>query len=255
MNCLYRLISNVRHPLHRIGMPMKYLRSAYSDTAECVEIPSVPSFLKLPPKLNEIKQQKYDYFLVLDFEATCDSPVNAVPQEIIEFPVLKVNAKTFETESEFHSYVRPVINPQLSKFCIELTGITQEIVDNSLVFEDVFQDYQNWLHKEGLLKPGVKLTCATCGDWDLRFMLPMQCKGLRLPVPDFMKRWINVKVSFAELTDTYPRNMMTMIKYCQLQHEGRLHSGIDDCRNIARVLKNLAERGMVFECNGKGNGN
>ncbi len=41
-------------------------------------------------------------------------------QEIIEFPVLKVNAKTFETESVFHQYVLPRVHPELSSFCIEV---------------------------------------------------------------------------------------------------------------------------------------
>lgn len=39
-----------------------------------------PPFLKLPARIAERKDQKYDYFLVLDFEATCDSPVTVVPQ-------------------------------------------------------------------------------------------------------------------------------------------------------------------------------
>lgn len=37
-----------------------------------------------------------DYYLVLDFEATCEKHKKIVPQEIIEFPVLKVNARTLK---------------------------------------------------------------------------------------------------------------------------------------------------------------
>lgn len=44
-----------------------------------------PPFLKLPPRTFERKKQNYDYFLVLDFEATCDSPITVVPQVIINF--------------------------------------------------------------------------------------------------------------------------------------------------------------------------
>lgn len=50
-----------------------------------------------------IKSQNYDYFLVLDFEATCDEQRKIHPIEIIEFPVLKINARTFECESTFHT--------------------------------------------------------------------------------------------------------------------------------------------------------
>ncbi len=74
-----------------------------------------------------IAEQSFDHFLVLDFEATCDRQRQPKPQEIIEFPCLKVSAKTFETEATFHRYVRPVRHPELSLFCTELTGITQEV--------------------------------------------------------------------------------------------------------------------------------
>ena len=49
------------------------------------------------------KNQNYDYFLVLDFEATCDEQRKTHPIEIIEFPVLKINARTFQCESTFHT--------------------------------------------------------------------------------------------------------------------------------------------------------
>ena len=50
-----------------------------------------------------MKDQNYDYFLVLDFEATCDEERKTHPIEIIEFPVLKINARTLQCESTFHT--------------------------------------------------------------------------------------------------------------------------------------------------------
>ncbi|XP_023221844.1 ERI1 exoribonuclease 3-like [Centruroides sculpturatus] len=112
----------------------------------------------------------FDYFLVLDFEATCHRHTKLNPQEIIEFPVIKVNGKTFETESEFHEYVQPYINKKLSSFCTELTGISQEMIENKKHLEEVLQDFQLWMEKEVLLKPKVKFAFVTCGDWDLKKM-------------------------------------------------------------------------------------
>ena len=40
---------------------------------------------------------------VLDFEATCDEQKKIYPIEIIELPVLKINARTFQCESIFHT--------------------------------------------------------------------------------------------------------------------------------------------------------
>ena len=38
-----------------------------------------------------ISPQQFDYFLVLDFEATCERDTRLNPQEVIEFPCLKVS--------------------------------------------------------------------------------------------------------------------------------------------------------------------
>lgn len=52
-------------------------------------------------------KQRYDYFLVLDFEATCDDKRQIRPQEVIEFPIVVVDAVTLENVAEFHYYIKP----------------------------------------------------------------------------------------------------------------------------------------------------
>lgn len=213
--------------------------------------PLLEQALPLAPKLGKRPKQKFDYFLVLDFEATCESPGNLDPQEIIEFPVLKVNSDTFEIESTFHSYVRPEIHPVLTSFCTELTGVIQSMVDNEPVFKEVFENFQQWLITENILKPDIKFAFATCGDPDLDFLLPLQCYISGIEMPEYMKQWINVKRSFCEITPyTWPDNLMAMMKMCELEFTGDLHSGIDDAQNIARVMADLTDRGLVFDING-----
>lgn len=68
--------------------------------------------------------QPLSKLLVLDFEATCDSEKFS-PPEIIEFPVVVFDTATLRIEEEFHQYVRPTVNPQLTPFCTQLTGIQQ----------------------------------------------------------------------------------------------------------------------------------
>ncbi|GFT77271.1 ERI1 exoribonuclease 3 [Nephila pilipes] len=210
-----------------------------------------PEEVTLASKVSVKPKQLFDYFLVLDIEATCDSPTNVDPPEIIEFPVLKVNAETFETESVFHSYVRPVVNPELTNFCTELTGIIQGMVDDEPEFKEVYQNFLQWLEKEHILKPGVKFAFATCSDPDLNYFFPLQCRVSGIEVPAYMKEWICVKRSFCDIWPyTWPDNISKMLEYCELKPQGCLHSGIDDATNIARVIKDLAERGLVFKING-----
>ncbi|XP_078527850.1 ERI1 exoribonuclease 3 isoform X3 [Lissotriton helveticus] len=234
---------------------------------------AVPPMAAFPP-------QRYHYFLVLDFEATCDKP-QIHPQEIIEFPILKLNGRTMEIESTFHTYVQPVVHPQLTPFCTEapppdqrslprlirlfssvkhrfqqnipcstlkLTGIIQEMVDGQPTLNQVLERVDEWMGKEGLLDPSVKSIFVTCGDWDLKLMLPGQCEYLGLQVADYFKQWINLKKAYSFAIGTWPKNgLLDMNKGMSLQHIGRPHSGIDDCRNIANIMKTLAHRGFIFK--------
>lgn len=69
--------------------------------------------------------QDFQYFVVIDFEATCDKEKNPHPQEIIEFPSVIVNGITGQLEACFQTYVRPTCNQVLTDFCKDLTGIQQ----------------------------------------------------------------------------------------------------------------------------------
>lgn len=73
----------------------------------------------------DFQLQEFQYFVVIDFEATCDKVKNPHPQEIIEFPSVLVNSMTGQLEDYFQIYVRPTHNQLLSDFCKELTGIQQ----------------------------------------------------------------------------------------------------------------------------------
>ena len=50
-----------------------------------------------------------------------------------------IDLKQLKVIGEFHHYVTPVHNPKLTKFCTELTGITQEMVDGKLKLEVVLE--------------------------------------------------------------------------------------------------------------------
>ncbi|KAG1365509.1 hypothetical protein COCNU_12G005090 [Cocos nucifera] len=74
---------------------------------------------------HEFQFQEFQYFVVIDFEATCDKEKNLHPQEIIEFPSVLVNSATGQLEASFQTYVRPLYHQCLSNYCKELTGIQQ----------------------------------------------------------------------------------------------------------------------------------
>ena len=177
---------------------------------------------------------------MLDFEATCDEKKTPRPQEIIEFPVLKVNATTMETEAIFHSYVQPTAHPILTPFCTQLTGITQEMVDGKPTLLQVLNMFDQWMTTENL-KDNVNICFVTCGDWDLKTMLPGQCKHLGVDVPVYFNKWVNIKKAFSSIMNCKAISMVNMLEKLELTLDGRHHSGIDDSKNIARILKELSK--------------
>jgi ERI1 exoribonuclease 3 len=184
-------------------------------------------------------------FLVLDFEAQCLDGEAIRPQEIIEFPTIAIDAATRQEVSRFHSYIRPVAHPQITPFCTTLTGITQEMVQNCDPFKDVLARWVDWA---GSLADQDHII-VTCGDWDLKTALPEQCRHSSLRVPERLRRWINIKAAFG---DHYgmkkrPPGMVGMLAKMGMEVEGRHHSGIDDCHNIARVLVRLLEEGWSWK--------
>ena len=92
------------------------------------------------------------------------------------------------------------------------------------------------------------VTFFTHGDWDLKTMLPLQCKLSGVKVPRGMQYgYKNVKTIFSQI---YPhvrgKGMANILEAMELELIGRHHSGIDDTRNIARIIIELIKRGAVI---------
>ncbi|KAI0639778.1 exonuclease RNase T and DNA polymerase III [Trametes polyzona] len=195
------------------------------------------------------------YLLVLDFEATCDDTHHVVPREemeIIEFPTILYDIKEDKVEATFHEYVRPTLHPTLTQFCTNLTGIQQNTVDAASPFPEVWQRFQEFLRTHGILDAPSSAAFLTCGDWDLKTMLPLQLRHSGITeaftssgavVPPF-DRWINVKRSYKLCHRLrYAKGMDGMLRHANMELEGRHHSGIDDCKNILRLVRKLRRDG------------
>jgi len=187
------------------------------------------------------KVGQVDYFIVIDFEATCEStnPPGYL-HEIIEFPAVLVCAETHEVVSEFHAYCRPTNSPILTDFCKELTGITQLQVDSAAPFPTVLRRFDEWLKQ---MVPTGTFCIATDGPWDIDRFLKQQCRHLQLDIPHYFHRWVNIRKHFSNFYKISNANVELMLQHLGLEFQGRPHSGIDDSRNIARILMELRKDG------------
>lgn len=188
------------------------------------------------------------YVCVLDFEATCWADTrNDEIREIIEFPsvLYKVDFKNkIKFISEFQKYVKPQLNPILSDFCTELTGITQETVDTADIFSIVYEQHYKWIQSN--VPENSKLIFVTCGEWDLRDMLPIEVKRYNLVLHYCYTKYVDLKTEFGRCFETKVGGMVNMLKKANIELTGKHHSGIDDCRNMAKIVIKMIENKHKF---------
>ncbi|KAL5226689.1 hypothetical protein ABZP36_014954 [Zizania latifolia] len=188
--------------------------------------------------------QEFQYFVVIDFEATCDKENNPHPQEIIEFPSVLVNSATGQLEASFQTYVRPTYHQLLTDFCKELTGIQQIQVDRGVPLSEALLMHDKWLEDKGIKH--TNFVVVTWSNWDCRVMLESECRLKRIRKPPYFNRWINLKVPFQKVFGSVRCNLKEAVQLAGLTWEGRAHCGLDDARNTARLLALLMHRGFKF---------
>uniref|UniRef100_A0A8R1DU41 Exonuclease domain-containing protein n=2 Tax=Caenorhabditis japonica TaxID=281687 RepID=A0A8R1DU41_CAEJA len=199
--------------------------SAFVESTNLVKSRAVKSAPKYPSFVSKQKgnkmSQKYEFVLVLDFEATCQEnskgPLLPV-QEIIEFPVVQLSTKDWKEVRRFHKYIRPTESPRITSFCTSLTGIIQEMVDNQSTLSKVLVEFDTWMKEDSRLQ-SENFAFVTCGDWDLKVALPNEANFKKIPIPDYFNQWINVKKAYSEHTNQFARGMAQLLQIFKIQHQ------------------------------------
>nr|CAB3470492.1 unnamed protein product [Digitaria exilis] len=174
---------------------------------------------------DKVKPQKFDYLLILDLEGKV---------EILEFPVMMIDAQSMEFIDSFHSVWH----------------------DTAIPFKQVLQEFEDWMENNNLWKKkqGGSLKSAafvTCGNWDLKTKVPEQCKVSKIKLPTYFMEWINVKDIYLNFYRRRATGMMTMMRELQMPIVGSHHLGIDDSKNIARVVQRMLAEGAVMQITAK----
>jgi 3'-5' exoribonuclease 1 len=203
----------------------------------------------------------YDYFIVIDFECTCEDNIFEYEHEIIEFPAILVDVRQKVVIDHFSTYVRPVINPTLSPFCTKLTGITQEMVDRAPYFPDALRLFRRWMESHKL-NPAIRHGCpgsfafVTDGPWDLAKFFQMQCLQVGMTtVPHEFRYFVNVRKAFINRycrgRPLHKVSLASMLTELEMQFQGREHCGLDDSLNIARIVIRMLQDRAELRVNEK----
>jgi inhibitor of KinA sporulation pathway (predicted exonuclease) len=66
------------------------------------------------------------------------------------------------------------------------------MVEDAAPLKEVMEDFHKWLLSQHLLNK--EFAVVTCGDWDLKELLPRQFLHTGQVVPAYFKSWINIKM-------------------------------------------------------------
>lgn len=228
--------------------------------------PNVPVSLSVASKpsvifpKNSIPQSSFqcrrgcpdEYLIILDLEATCDYSPNPVVDretaEIIEWSWVTLNVPTLEEVHSEQIYVQPDNLEGLTPYCRALTHITRAKLENAVSLAGAVARFESYISDNFR---NTKFHLCTDGIWDLQVQVFMEFRRKNIPADKFFyNEYYDVKTEFANLFPWFYRKATPalghMLEAFNLDFVGQHHSGIDDCRSIAQLVKLLLPFGNCF---------
>lgn len=192
--------------------------------------------------MTEINLARYQYILVVDLEATC-CDLQSIPRyqmETIEIGAVMVATDSLEIIDEFQTFIKPLRHPVLTEFCLNLTSITQVQVDNAPTFPDAIKLWRPWLSQFD------KTIFGSWGDYD-RKQLQQDSKHHHIDLPyPVSSNHVNLKEIFCTTQVLNKRyGMAQALNLANIPLTGTHHRGIDDARNISKLLPYILDRQKI----------
>ena len=182
---------------------------------------------------------RFPKIAIIDLEATCTDNLDHKKvffSEILEFGICILDLHTKQVDKTHQVYVKPQISA-ITPFCEELTGINYAKVADSLFFREAYREVITFLKKEKVP------AWASFGAYD-RSMIRKQCEFFNVhineldSVPHF-----NVKdLVWSDIESKKGPGMSNALAHYGLSLEGRHHSGVDDAKNISKLLVHLLNK-------------
>jgi inhibitor of KinA sporulation pathway (predicted exonuclease) len=79
-------------------------------------------------------------------------------------------------------------------------------------------------------------------------MLPIELERYHLKKYHCYSKYLNLKDEFEKCFGQKAGSMPNMLKKLKIELTGKHHSGIDDCKNLAKVVIEMIKRGYQFVC-------
>jgi sporulation inhibitor KapD len=180
--------------------------------------------------VNDGRVERMRQYLFIDFEFTMpdsDEDRAAFVPEIIEAGIVSVVGDA--VRDTFSSYVKPVLNPTLTKRCREFLHITQEQVDGGISFETLVEKINAYLKTR-------PTTIVTWGNSDLHVLQESCGRTPNLSLRDFEALDLA-----AEYKRFFGGHNTTSLKKAVMEYVGigfdQRHRALDDALATYEVFK------------------
>jgi inhibitor of KinA sporulation pathway (predicted exonuclease) len=161
-------------------------------------------------------------------------------REIIQIAAVKVelSLSSAQVVSSFNTLVKPVINPTLSDYIIQITGIEQR------VFDDKGVDYQAALLQFYAFCSQGTLPCYPWGN-DKNILFD-NCLLNGIQMPDFSASFYNLHI-MARQVNIYGAHICSgeLASHLGLDLHGHIHNALFDVRSIALALNQWMQKEVL----------
>ena len=173
-------------------------------------------------------------FILFDIEATCwDGYHSNGIQEFIELGAIAIDRFGEETGS-FVEYIRPEINPVLSQYCRDLTGISQEEVNAAGTFEEVYDKFENWV------QPEPDTWFVSWGSFD-KEILNETCDRF-FSEPSMIQNHLDLRRAFTGMKNLSPHtSLVKALEHEEWAFEGEPHRAMPDTQNMTLIFREYFE--------------
>ena len=175
------------------------------------------------------------HYLVIDLEmcmvkGSAKKKMKGEKQEIIQIGAVMMDQK-HRIIDEFSSFVKPEYG-KVDEFIENLTGITQDNVDQAPILRSVLMKFADWIGER-------QITVLSWSDSDYhQLQNEMRVKKIKHhKIQDLLDGWVDFQRSFDQMLGL--KNQYALedaMNISRLQAMGRMHDGLCDAYNTARLF-------------------
>lgn len=173
------------------------------------------------------------HFIIYDLEATCWRSRAPKRVEVIEIGAVKVD-ENLDIIDEFCMFIKPLLHPEISKFCTQLTSITQADVNHAPEFDEAIEAFEEWMAPHQ-----VRTVLMSWGEFDKRQLLSDgELHQIEMPwlryhacLQHHYSKWKGSKNQIG---------LKSALELEGLKYSGTQHRAIEDARNMAKLFQVIA---------------